>query len=313
MNNYKLLLLLITISTLILNCENNEVIIEEKNEPFDKNVKVIAVQEDIIWVGTFGNGIYKLEEESWLNYTTENGLLSNEITSLVVDNNNCIWIGTKMGVSKFQNNIWTNFTVADGLFKNDIRSLGCDKENNIWIGSSSNRVTKYDGTNFTVYHVNSEASGVSGIGHIHTITSDLEGNIWIGSCMTGLSKFNGSTWSHFVNGLHSFVEVSTCDKNGAIWIGLYTGVCRYFDGIWTKYTETDGLANSTIQCIDVDKQNNIWVGTGSGISKFNGTSWSNYTIDESLLSGYIYSLACGEDNTLWIGTFKGLLKFRPDL
>lgn len=312
MKYYKFQLLLITLYTLFLSCEKNEVIIEEKNEPFDKRVQVITVQKDIIWVGTFSNGIYKLEKESWINYTTENGLLSNDITSLLIDNNNCIWIGTKMGVSKFENNNWTNFTIDDGLFSNDVRSLGCDKENNIWIGSNRNRVTKYDGTNFTIYHVNSEFSGNPGIGHIHTITCDLEGNIWIGSCMSGLSILNGSTWSDFVNRLNSFVEVSICDVRGAIWIGHYTGAYKYYDGIWTEYTEKEGLSNSTILCIDFDKQNNIWVGTENGISKFDGTSWTNYTVDDGPFNEYVSSLACDNDSTIWIGNSNGLLKFRPN-
>jgi ligand-binding sensor domain-containing protein len=313
MKNFKLQLLLITLLTPFLSCDKNDTIIEEKNEPYDKNVKVITVQDDVLWVGTWSNGIYKLENESWINYTTEHGILSNEITSILIDNSNCVWIGTKMGVTKFENNTWVNFTTDNGLYSNDVRSLGCDKENNIWIGSNRNRVTKFDGTNFTVYHVSSEFSGDPGMGHIHTITCDLEGNMWIGSCMTGLSVFNGLTWSDFVNGLNTFVEVSTCDKTGAIWIGHYTGAFRYSDGIWTEYTENEGLLNSTILSIDIDNQGNIWVGTKNGISKYDGTTWTNYIINDEKFNEYVSSLACDNNGAIWIGNSEGLLKYAPNL
>lgn len=190
--------------------------------------------------------------------------------------------------------------------------MACDKENNIWIGTNKNRITKYNGDNFTTYHVNSEFSGDPGIGHIHTITSDLQGNVWVGSCMTGLSKFDGSTWFDNVYNLNSFVMTSICNEAGDVWIGYYGGAYRFSNEVWIKYTENEGLADPTILCIDIDKQNNIWVGTKKGLSKFNGTSWTNYTVDDGLFNDYVSSLACDNDGAIWIGNNNGLLKFRPN-
>ena len=313
MKNIGLYVLLIIFLLLLLSCEKNEIDKEIKNEPYDKTVTSITIHDNIVWVGTLSNGLYKFNGNSWLNYTTSNGLLSNEITSLLLDNNERLWVGTKMGVSKLEDENWTNLTTDDGLFSNDIRSLDCDKENNIWIGTNRNRTTKYDGTNFTSYHVNPEASGDPGMGHIHTITCDLKGNIWIGSCISGLSKFDGVSWFDYVNDLNIFVTSSICTEDGDVWIGHIGGAYNYSDEVWTKYSEIDGLANHCILCIDIDQQSNIWVGTKKGISRFDGTSWTNYTVDNGPFNDYVSSLACDRDGSIWIGNNNGLIIFTPNL
>ena len=306
----KFQIILITLITLLPGCKKDDLTIGEKNEPFDKKINAIAVQDDIVWVGTFENGIYKLEDETWVNYTTENGLLADYITTLMVDNNNCVWIGTQSGLTRIENDTWTNFTTEDGLYSNNIRCLACDKENNIWIGTDRNRLSCYDGINFETYHVNPEASGDPGIGHIHTIVCDPDKKVWVGSCMTGLSMFDGSAWYHFVYDLHRFVEVSACDLNGGVWFSDYTAVYNYSDGVWTRYLTSSGLASTYIKCMDIDTDNNIWFGTDIGISKFDGISWTNYYTGNALYKESVSSLACGKNGIIWIGNFDGLRKYQ---
>jgi ligand-binding sensor domain-containing protein len=292
-------------------CSNDDNEPENKNEPWDKKITVIKTHKNIVWIGTNGNGIYKLEEDSWLNYTSSDGLIYDEISTLLVDKNEILWVGTSKGLSKFENENWTNFTVNEGLFKNDIRSLAYDQQNNIWIGTRNNRVVKYNGTVFSSNQVNPKASGEAEMGHIHTITCDLEGNIWVGSCISGLSKFDGLNWFDFVNNLTVFVNSSICTEDGNVWIGHYTGAYNYSNGIWTKYSEINGIANHCILCIDFDQQQNIWVGTEQGISKFDGSTWTNYNVDNNSINEYVSCLACDQNGNIWLGNGSGLMKFNP--
>lgn len=284
----------------------------EENTPYDKFVQAITVHENAVWVGTYSNGLYKLENGSWANYTTSDGLVSDEITAILFDGNNLLWVGTKSGISRMENGTWTNLTIDNGLYSDDIRSLACDSQNNIWIGSNKNRVTKFDGENFTVYHVNPEMSGDPGMGHIHAITCDINGVVWIGSCISGLSEFDGTQWSHEVNGLSVFVTSSVCNQAGDVWIGDYMGAYHYSNGTWTGYTENEGLADATILDIDFDVQDNIWFGTKKGIARFDGTSFMNYTIDDTLFNNYVSSMACDRDGSIWIGNNHGLIQFMPN-
>ena len=56
--------------------------------------------EGNMWVGTDGNGVFKLEGDSAINYTTDDGLSSKYCKSLVGDDINYMWVGHKEGLSR---------------------------------------------------------------------------------------------------------------------------------------------------------------------------------------------------------------------
>jgi len=55
-----------------------------------------------IWVGSYGNGVFKIESDSVVNLTTKEGLLSNYCYSLICDDNKNIWVGNKDGLSRIR-------------------------------------------------------------------------------------------------------------------------------------------------------------------------------------------------------------------
>jgi ligand-binding sensor domain-containing protein len=312
MRNKSFFILLVVLISFIYGCKKEEDITSNKIESYDKVVTAIASYNNTVWVGTSVNGIYRFDGESWTVYKQTDGLVNDTITCLIVSNEGCLWVGTYKGISTFENNICTNITTADGLFNNDIRSLACDSQNNIWIGTRNNRLVKYDGTDFTTYHVNPELSGPAEMGHIHCITFDAEGNVWAGSCISGLSKFDGTIWTHKINKLASFVESSLSTANGNIWVGHYTGAYQFSGNEWTHFAVEDGLASNVINCFTTDQQNNIWIGTDSGLSRYNGESFKNFTIKDGLPDNNIKALACDENNNIWIATGKGLVNLVID-
>jgi ligand-binding sensor domain-containing protein len=292
-----LVLLLILISN---SCKKDEVTELPLNEPYNKNISALATYGHVVWAGTISNGIYKLENNTWTNYTTSDGL--------VTDKNGVIWAGTENGLSKYENKIWTNYTSDDGLFSNDIHSLAFDASDNIWIGVRNNRVIKYDGDSFTTYYVNPEASGEKEMGHIHTVLCDIEGNVWVGSCISGLSVFDGNAWINNVNNLLQFVSSSVCQKNGDVWIGHYTGAYKLSNGEWTHFTREHGLPSNSIKCFTCDMSDNIWVGTENGLAKYTGSSWTIFTTDDGLPENYINAVASDSSGQIWVGCSKGLTK-----
>lgn len=308
MSNKAFYIFMILIFSFLNSCVKEESAENPIDDPYNKIITGIAVENNNIWVGTFKNGLYKFDGDLWTTYRHPDDLVSDAIRAITVSNNGTVWIGTDQGISKLENQDWSNITELDGLFNNDIRSLDSDSENNIWIGTRNNRLIKYNGGNFTTYHVNSDESGPNESGHIHTITHDFNGNIWVGSCISGLSKFDEKIWTDNINNLNFFVESSICSIDGDIWIGHYTGAYKFSNDIWTRYTDNDGLPSRNILCFTIDQQNNIWIGTDSGLSKFDGSEWKNFTTDNGLISNNITALACDQNGDLWVGTESGLSK-----
>jgi signal transduction histidine kinase/ligand-binding sensor domain-containing protein/DNA-binding response OmpR family regulator len=94
-----------------------------------------------LWIGTFGGGLNKWipETSSFIHFTTEDGLPSNIICSIVEDNNGNLWISTDKGISVFKidSGTFKNYDFNDGLQGNEFLQNAGFKSNstgNIYFG-----------------------------------------------------------------------------------------------------------------------------------------------------------------------------------
>lgn len=91
-----------------------------------------------LWIGTFGGGLNKWnpDSNSFEHYTTENGLPSNIICSILEDSSGNLWISTDKGVSifKVELNSFKNYDYNDGLQGNEfLQNAGYKNKNNNYI------------------------------------------------------------------------------------------------------------------------------------------------------------------------------------
>lgn len=80
------------------------------------------------------------QEPVFKNYTTEEGLPSNEVYGVIQDSKGFIWFGTDGGVSRFDGYKFTNFTSAQGLTDNTIFELQEDRHGRIWFRTLSGKL-----------------------------------------------------------------------------------------------------------------------------------------------------------------------------
>lgn len=96
------------------------------------------------WIGTDGDGVYVFDDNSTPTDKTDDrivgtlteadGLESNRITAIAVDDFNTVWIGTNSGLNYFQDGrVFTKY----GLITNDINCISVDPVGNKWIGTST--------------------------------------------------------------------------------------------------------------------------------------------------------------------------------
>jgi ligand-binding sensor domain-containing protein len=281
------------------------------------------------WFGSHGwyseqcncirGGVSKFDDENWITYSSEGGLVSNYVNAIALDAEGNAWFGTGLysypdhrflggGLSKFDGTNWTNYTTDEGLVNNNVNSIAIDKEGNKWFACGAlywGGVSKFDGTNWTTIMESSP---------ITTIAIDAQGNKWFGTD-GGVSKFDGTTWTIYdtLDGLASnYVFDIAIDALGNKWFGTYGGVSK-FDGInWTTYDTLDGLANNHVIAIAIDKEGNKWFGTDGGVSKFDGTTWTTYTTEDGLVSTYVQAIAIDSAGNIWFGTVNGVSKLSAE-
>ena len=170
--------------------------------PYSKNEKTVGFLTDIvtwaisedkngnIWFGTNGNGAFKYDGKSFIQYTKKDGLTDNSVDNILEDNDGNIWFGTRHGgISRYNGKTFTNYTKNDSIANNEVCALYQDTIGNIWFSSEGFGVYRYDGKSFTNYSTN---QGL-GVKAVQTILEDREGRFWVGGG-GGLYRFDGESF-----------------------------------------------------------------------------------------------------------------------
>jgi len=91
-------------------------------EVFLSDEKIYSLTEDqqgYIWIGTFGNGFYRLDPSKNVleHYTVKDGLPGNSVLGILEVSENELWISTNSGLSKFDPSTKTfaNYDYSNGL------------------------------------------------------------------------------------------------------------------------------------------------------------------------------------------------------
>lgn len=157
-----------------------------------------AITEDAkgnIWFGRDGYGAAKFDGNSFVHYTTSDGLNSNYVQSIEEDKEGNIWIGTRVGekdnvdpnkrqgqggLNKYNGQTFIHFPEVSGFKQSDVFTIYKDNSNYLWFSTTTNGVYKLENKEFVNYAVpNSTMS----------FLKDKAGNIWLG-CAGGLYKIN---------------------------------------------------------------------------------------------------------------------------
>ena len=121
---------------------------EFKNSKYNKILKsrITALQKNgkDLWLGT-ANGLFRFDTvterlEKFESYGV-NGPLSTQITAIVLDRKQNLWIATSLGLSILsKNNEWSSIRGTEGLPVEELTALAIDKEDNIWIGTTQGAI-----------------------------------------------------------------------------------------------------------------------------------------------------------------------------
>jgi len=136
-------------------------------------------------------------QESWKNYTIDDGLPNNEIRAIAEDANGVKWFGTDGGgVTRMDGESWTVYDENDGLVYNKVHELAVDRDGVLWIGTPRG-VSSFDGQTWATY--TTENSGLAS-NYVISHAVDEDGVKWFGS-IVGVCRqeFLRYTLCHVVN------------------------------------------------------------------------------------------------------------------
>lgn len=280
----------------------------------------------LLWVGTFGKGVFVLDGNGRLkHHITEGASLNNGSILSIAGNKNMVWIATLGGVSSF------NPTTFQPLFPDGITNTNnyvykvlADSRGRFWFGTDGNGLGVWENGVFKHY---TEAVGQP-LKTIYCIAEDQHGHLWFSTDKTGLFRFDGKIFRHYSrkDQLHSTgITGLAVDGNGRV-------VIAYEDGFDLLNPTTDHvaffnsstgapLADINLNAIFTDARGHVWMGGSKGLLRsaaFHETFFYDPQPSITAVSVFMKALdyqritSFAHDNNYFIFNFTGLWYTNPD-
>lgn len=101
--------------------------------------KIRAIEEldslNEYWLGTDGEGVLRLKDNSFTLLSVEDGLANNTIRAVEEADDGALWFATYGGVSRYQNETFTNYTIKDGLPNNGVLDILKAQDGTLWFST----------------------------------------------------------------------------------------------------------------------------------------------------------------------------------
>lgn len=283
-----------------------------------------------LWIATNGNGIvkYNYKSDSFSSFNAKSDdekLNSNAISSLFLDNENRVWIGTlRGGVNKVEERkspfitISKNEKIKNTLPSDFILSLSEQDSEHLWIGTDGAGASLWNRKDNTFTNYSHSANNPNSISNnfVTAIVNDNKGT-WFATYGGGVCLFNSQTrnfkkYSFFnpkVNANQKNIWVLFRSKDNILWAASPDdeGLYRYNE-TQDRFDFVDAKIRGIISIAE-DKEANLWIGNFTDLVKFNPKTMKKKEID---LKYPVRSVISVSPTKMLVGTEGGgLLIFNP--
>lgn len=295
--------------------------------------------QDVIWVGTDGQGIYMCFTNEFSIHNvlldTPEYKVNNPVRSLFIDQEKALWVGTKgdgiLRMTDFYKDGKTvsqveRFSTANSaLAHNSVYSFASSRWNRLWIGTE-------DGLNYYSYPEKAlkefpVLADDKTVKYVHSILEPNDSTLWIATVGEGIVRIilDTSGYSPKVKSAKRFVLdggkrasnyffVSFQENDSTIWFGnrgygaykMDTHTCEL-----TPCRIDDVVKNQMVNDIFAIYKNNegYWFGTSFGLARLYQDKYRVYNEVDGFPNNTIHSILEGKDNHLWLSTNQGMVRF----
>lgn len=243
-----------------------------------------------IWVGSYATGlsIIHSDRETIVNYQFDPNdplsLPNDVVNSVVEDHSGRVYLGTRAGLHEFspENGRSQRIGLLDSTATDSdrrIQTLLMAKSGIIWAGTISGLVA-YQPSNGEAQRYQHRPADPTSLSHnvVVSLLEDHEGSVWVGTRM-GLNRM----------------------RQGA--------------GVFERFDESHGLADSSIMAIVEDARGELWVSTILGLSHIlSDGSIINYDHSDGLQGNEFLpgSVATDSRGMIYLGGIQGYSLFHPE-
>jgi ligand-binding sensor domain-containing protein len=183
---------------------------------------------DVVWVGTFQDGLYRFESGTWTHYTTAEGLVDNMIVGLAVDPQNNLWVSGPYSLSRFDGQTWQVVPIAgQAQMSNRLTSLAITPAGHVWVAVDQDGVYQFDGQSWTGHNQGSRGDWNDIVAEVDMfLAAGPNEQVWLGTD-GGWLRWTGAGWQGLnVRIPAPFAHPLAVDSAGGAW-GRATSGCYF--------------------------------------------------------------------------------------
>jgi len=295
--------------------------------PSNRILDLKKTNDGTIWLGTDKGELVKFSDGEFKKMTSADGLNGNQYSSLYIDPNERLWVGTEKGISIYQDGELSQF--HPHKIKGHTVRIYKGSEKGVWyVNEEDDSIYRFDGQESSLILEKDE-----GINPFLTLQGDgllfaADKNIYRYSDqnLTNLDfpdysiadlyqSANGAIFAATEdNGLYKLQEGRWVQKNEGIGWRMGGEVLQRYAGSRMYVTRhrvyKDELLlakfESRITGYYFDREDNLWLTTNrSGLIRLKPNPFTIYGSEEGLPESNINSIIQTSDGSIWFGTFGG--------
>lgn len=270
-----------------------------------------------VFIATLGGGVIRYNNGIKEILTKNDGLISNEVNTISIDDSKLMLLGTEDGLSVLSPKFFKTLSLnGNDAFDQEAVTLNQDGAGRIWLGTYGQGYRVYEDNKWTSLENPPKTTN----GYAQSGTLDSEGNLWVGTQGAGVFKIVNNNFEEKYttnNGLlDDYVRGLAFDGKGNLWVGSNKGISVFGSDnkLIKTYSTEDEIPNAFCITMIAATDGSIWYGSyGGGAVHFKDGKKTIYDTKKGLKSDQVLSIYEDSNKDIWIGTFNyGVSKVMGD-
>jgi len=251
------------------------------------------------------NGLVIVNDKSYSIISTEDGLITNYLWSVNVDDKGTVYIGTNLGINKIVDGKVSTLTLNGKPFRHAVFKIHISEEGKVYYASNTGVLIEQNEN----LELISENNGLV-FNDTWTLIQDINGMLYFGSNGKGVSIYNPNEKITNLDRntglqLENILSIKS-DKKGNYYFATRKGLVKYRGNQFNLFTSNEGERSNIIESMLVTNKDEILLGTKGGLKVFQNGIFKPFVNKKELLENEIYSMAETESGDLYFGTRFGV-------
>jgi ligand-binding sensor domain-containing protein len=279
---------------------------------------VFQAKNNDYWFGSNDRGVYRYDGKTLVNFTTKDGLVSNQIRGVQEDKAGHIYFTTYEGISKFDGRAFTTLPTpakADPAGwkrqPGDLWFVGPPDAGVVfrYDGKAMHRLefprTKLGDEHFEKMPRSKFPNAKYNPYDVYCILTDSKGNVWFGTGTVGVCRYDGKSFDWLTGRGLTGAPVRSIfeDKKGNYWFsGSGHQAVSDFGKVQDRGEGTIVVGLSVIE----DDDGRVWTAAfRAGAIRYEGKQEVAYPIKDGQTAVEVFAIYKDNRGALWLGTHNG--------